>query len=123
MTANLAATGSGDQTPNPPTDNLSEKRRSAQWVTDEVKGIVERRGGTELCKGMLMLIYRLDADQAFELLRWRSQETNVNLRVLAERILEDFRALDYDDIIPPRSTFDRILMTAHLRISHDDIAS
>ena len=32
-----------------------------------------------------MVVYRVDADAAFELLKWRSQETNVKLRILAER--------------------------------------
>ena len=44
----------------------------------------------EQTKGMLMLIYRITADSAFELLKWRSQETNTKLRVLAEQIAEDF---------------------------------
>ena len=39
---------------------------------------------------MLMLIYRITADSAFELLKWRSQECNVKLRVLAEQIVKDF---------------------------------
>ena len=38
---------------------------------------------------MLMLIYRINADSAFELLKWRSQETNVKLRVLAKQIAKD----------------------------------
>ena len=39
---------------------------------------------------MLMLIYGLSGDAAFDLLRWRSQETNVKLRLLAEQIIADF---------------------------------
>ena len=31
-----------------------------------------------------MVVYRVDADAAFELLKRRSQETNVKLRILAE---------------------------------------
>ena len=38
------------------------------------------RGGIEQAKGMLMLIYRINSDSAFELIKWRSQETNVKLR-------------------------------------------
>ena len=41
-----------------------------------------------------MLVYRIDADVAFDVLKWRSQETNVKLRVLAEQLLSDVRALD-----------------------------
>ena len=34
---------------------------------------------------MLMLVYGIDADTAFDLLRWRSQHTNVKLRLLASK--------------------------------------
>jgi ANTAR domain len=65
---------------------------------------------------MLMLIYRVDADAAFELLRWRSQETNVKLRILAGQLLAEFAGLSYDETLPPRATFDRLLLTAQQRI-------
>ncbi|MBV9092121.1 MAG: ANTAR domain-containing protein [Mycobacteriaceae bacterium] len=85
-------------------------------VTEAVAEIAESRGVIEQAKGMLMLVYRIDADTAFELLRWRSQETNVKLRMLAERIAADFTAQDYQDQLPPRSEFDRLLLTAHQRV-------
>ena len=79
--------------------------------------ITENRSAIEQDKGMLMLVYRIDADAAFELLRWRSQETNVKLRVLAEQLLIDFGALVYEETLPPRSTFDHLLLTAHQRVN------
>ena len=63
-----------------------------------------------------MLIYRIDADAAFELLRWRSQETNVKLRTLAEQVLADFVELTDEETLPPRATFDHLLLTAHQRV-------
>ena len=63
-----------------------------------------------------MLIYRINAQSAFELLKWRSQESNVKLRVLAEQIAKDFLGLSYDEVLPDRSVYDRLLLTAHLRI-------
>jgi hypothetical protein len=45
-----------------------------------------------LFKGMPMLIYGVDAEVAFGLLKWRSQETNVKLRLLAQQLLDDFLA-------------------------------
>ena len=63
-----------------------------------------------------MLVYRIDADVAFDLLKWRSQETNVKLRVLAEQLLSDVRALEYDENPPPRSTFDRVFLTTHQHV-------
>jgi AmiR/NasT family two-component response regulator len=47
----------------------------------------------EQAKGMLMLVYGLDAAAAFDLLRWRSQESNIKLRRLAQQLVEDFRAI------------------------------
>jgi hypothetical protein len=85
-------------------------------VTEAVAEIAENRGVIEQAKGMLMLVYRIDADAAFDLLKWRSQETNTKLRVLAEQIAVDFLALEYNDPLPPRAEYDRLLLTAHLRV-------
>lgn len=85
-------------------------------VTEAVAEIAEARSGIEQTKGMLMLIYRITADSAFELLKWRSQETNTKLRVLAEQIAKDFLELQYDEVLPARALYDRLLLTAHLRV-------
>jgi PAS domain S-box-containing protein len=85
-------------------------------ITEAVAEIAENRAAIEQAKGILMLVYRIQADAAFDLLKWRSQETNVKLRVLAEQLIADVRALEYDETVPPRSTFDRVLLTAHQRI-------
>jgi fructose-specific component phosphotransferase system IIB-like protein len=87
-----------------------------QLVNEAVAEIAEARGGIEQAKGMLMLIYRINADSAFELLKWRSQETNVKLRILAEQIAKDFLDLRYDEVLPARAVYDRLLLTAHFRI-------
>lgn len=97
-----------DVTPAEPTN---EERFSA--AVAEVAG---NRAAIEQAKGMLMLIYRIDSDAAFELLRWRSQECNIKLRTLAEGLIADFRTLTYDESLPPRATFDHLLLTAHQRI-------
>ena len=78
--------------------------------------IAEARSGIEQAKGMLMLIYRINADSAFELLKWRSQETNTKLRVLAEQIAKDFLDLPYDEVLPASAVYDRLLLTSHLRV-------
>jgi fructose-specific component phosphotransferase system IIB-like protein len=87
-----------------------------QMVTAAVAEIAENRATIEQVKGMLMLIYRIDAAAAFELLKWRSQETNVKLRILAEQLEADFTGLTYEDTLPPRAIFDHLLLTAHLRV-------
>ena len=50
-------------------------------ITEAVAEIAVNRACFEQVKGILMLVYRIDADVAFDLLKWRSQETNVKLRV------------------------------------------
>lgn len=91
-------------------------REQQERVSEAVAEIAEARGGIEQAKGMLMLIYRINADAAFELLKWRSQETNTKLRALAEQIARDFLELDYQELLPHRSVYDRLLLTAHLRV-------
>jgi PAS domain S-box-containing protein len=90
--------------------------QQAAIITEAVAEIAENRAAIEQAKGILMLVYRIEADAAFGLLKWRSQETNVKLRVLAEQLMTDVRALEYDEIVPPRPTFDRLLLTVHQRV-------
>jgi ANTAR domain/PAS fold len=96
----------------------SERARQDQ-VTAAVTRIAEDRAGIEQAKGMLMLIYGIDELAAFQLLKWRSQETNVKLRILAEQIAADFTSLSGTETLPPRSAFDNLLLTAHLRVNAD----
>ncbi|OBB11162.1 antitermination regulator [Mycolicibacterium setense] len=88
----------------------------AEAVTEAVAGIAEARAAIEQAKGMLMLIYRINGDAAFDLLKWRSQETNTKLRALAEQLARDFLDLEYSETLPSRATLDRLLLTAHLRV-------
>jgi len=94
----------------------SEQAREDQ-VTAAVAEIAENRAIIEQVKGMLMVIYEIDAPTAFDLLRWRSQETNVKLRALAEQIAADFRGLNHGGMMPPRSAYDNLLLTAHRRVA------
>jgi hypothetical protein len=96
----------------------SEQERQDQ-VTAAVTRTAEARADIEQARGMLMLIYGMDESAAFELLKWRSQETNVKLRLLAEQVAADFVALSGSETPPPRSAYDNLLLTAHLRINAD----
>ena len=87
-----------------------------RMVTAAIAEIAEHRATIEQVKGMLMAVYRIDADAAFELLRWQSQQTNVKLRILAEQVLADFTGLTYAETLPTRAIFDHLLLTAHLRV-------
>jgi ANTAR domain/PAS fold len=84
-------------------------------ITEAVSEIAENRGVIEQTKGMLMMVYGVSADAAFKLLQWRSQETNVKLRVIAERIATDFTGT-FDGAVSQRSKYDQLLLTAHLRV-------
>ena len=95
-------------------------RARDEMLSAAVAEIAENRATIEQAKGMLMLIYRVSDESAFELLKWRSQETHVKLRMLAEQVLSDFGQLIYEETLPPRATFDHLLLTAHLRrAAHD----
>lgn len=104
-------------------DVTTTGRAREESVTAAVAEIAENRAAIEQAKGMLMLIYRISDESAFELLKWRSQETNVKLRVLAEQVLADFGQLIYEEVLPPRATFDHLLLTAHLRVGANGAAA
>jgi hypothetical protein len=95
------------------------ERERQQEVTAAVAEIAENRAAINQAKGMLMMVYGIDAESGFELLKWRSQHTNVKLRALAEQVVADFRSLGGDAALPPRSVYDNLLLTAHDRIGSD----
>jgi AmiR/NasT family two-component response regulator len=66
-------------------------------VTDAVTEINAGREPIHYVCGILMLIYRIGPDEAFEVLKWRSQETNMKLRKIAGQLLDDIRGLEYDN--------------------------
>jgi PAS domain S-box-containing protein len=96
------------------TDTLDETR---QEVLDEaLPDLFESRAAIEQAKGVLMAIYRVSAEQAFRVLQWRSQETNVKLRALAKQLLDDMATLPAP-AAAVQSQFDHLLLTVHERIS------
>ncbi len=83
-------------------------------VTARLAEICDNRASIEQTKGMLMLVYDISDNAAFNLLKWLSQEANVKLRLLAEQISEDFRGAGL--ALYSQSEFDHLLLTAHLRV-------
>jgi ANTAR domain-containing protein len=65
-----------------------------------------------------MYVYRVSAEQAFRVLQWRSQETNVKLRALARQLLAEVAALG-SPTVGAQSQFDHLLLTVHERIPAD----
>jgi PAS domain S-box-containing protein len=96
-------------------DLTADENARQEDVSVQVEEITERRSVIEQAKGMLMLIYSVDAAAAFELLRWRSQENNIKLRRLAEQVTVDFGAAQREGVMPTRAVYDNLLLTAHLR--------
>ena len=92
-----------------------EQARQDQ-ITAELARISEARSQIEQAKGMLMVVYGMDAGAAFELLRWCSQRTNIKLHDLARQVAADFAGVPHNGQMPPRATYDHLLMTAHQRI-------
>jgi anti-anti-sigma factor len=58
----------------------------AAQVDDQLRRAVESHAVIDQAKGVLMLVYGIDGEAAFELLRWSSQQRNVKLVSLAERV-------------------------------------
>ncbi|MEZ0050157.1 PAS domain S-box-containing protein [Mycobacterium sp. MAA66] len=77
-------------------------------VTKVMSGVVESRSVIDQAKGVLMVAYGIDADRAFDILRWRSQTTQVKLRVVAENLLGAL----IDQGLPAETTgaLDRLLL-------------
>jgi ANTAR domain-containing protein/PAS domain-containing protein len=98
--------------------DVSPGQEQEDLVTAKLAEINENRAAIEQTKGMLMLIYGINEEVAFNLLKWLSQEANVKLRLLAEQIAEDLRRADV--ALNSQSEFDHLVLTAHERIRRSD---
>lgn len=94
------------------TGALHEQRQ--ETLDDALPELFAARSSIEQVKGALMLVYHVDAEQAFRLLAWRSQETNTKLRALAEQMVYEFPTL-HSGGRPLRAAFDHLFLTAHER--------
>ena len=56
-------------------------------ISAAVSKVTEARAEIEQAKGLLMATYGISADRAFDILVWRSQETNIKVRELAHRFI------------------------------------
>ena len=76
-------------------------------ISQALLEIAENRASIEQAKGVLMYIYGIGPAAAFDLLKWRSQEGNVKLRALAERVLAD--------VLTPQARQGRSPITRNIR--------
>lgn len=95
---------------------LNDSRQDA--LDEALLEIVEARAEIEQAKGVLMYVYRINADQAFRLMRWRSQETNTKLRTLALELVAELGSQPALPTVIQRA-FDHLLLTVHRRTSGD----
>jgi PAS domain S-box-containing protein len=87
----------------------------AGTVDAAIADFTEHRAIIEQAKGVLMMTYGIPAERAFDILVWRSQDSNTRLRTLAARVVADFTTMLQvpGDI---RERADHLLLTAHKRI-------
>ncbi|HEY5877311.1 MAG TPA: ANTAR domain-containing protein [Nakamurella sp.] len=65
----------------------SFRRDLAESTHAAVEAAGTSRAAIDQAKGALMLVYGMDDDAAFELLKWYSQRSNIKLRELAETLV------------------------------------
>jgi cysteine synthase len=88
-----------------------------EQITQNVTAIVDRRAPIEQAKGMLMFVYGVDAEAAFDMLRTHSQEHNVKLGLIAEQVVKDLVELSREGQSSQGVKVDGLLSTAHHRIA------
>ncbi|MFI6219924.1 PAS and ANTAR domain-containing protein [Nocardia salmonicida] len=86
----------------------AEYRREA--LDETLQRVLDARVVIEQAKGALMLAYGVNAEHAFGVLRWRSQEANIKLRRVAELVIAELPAVGGDEV-KLRSRLDHVLLT------------
>lgn len=66
----------------------SHKAAAAREATISIKASAERRAVIDQARGMLMMVYSVDHDMAFQLLRRVSNDTNVPVRDIADAMVQ-----------------------------------
>jgi PAS domain S-box-containing protein len=84
-------------------------------VSDVVANIEANRAVINQAIGILMWTYGITAERAFDILAWRSKETNVKLRIIAEQFIRDL--VSEPPSVHARAAVDHALLTAHERVA------
>ncbi len=95
------------------TATFVENRQNA--LDEALPDLFEARAIIEQAKGILVAIYRVSPEQAFGVLKWRSQETNTKLRSLAKQLITEI-ATQPPPSAETQAAFDHLLLTVHQRI-------
>ncbi|MFI2283336.1 PAS and ANTAR domain-containing protein [Nocardia beijingensis] len=96
------------------TETLEDNRQ--ETLDDLLPDVIDARAVIEQAKGVIMFVYGVNADQAFRVLRWRSQETNIKIRTLAEQLVADVVAMG-GALVQQRTRFDHLLLTLQRRVT------
>jgi hypothetical protein len=84
---------------------------------EEILQIAADRVTIERAKGILMVVYDVDADGAFAILKGQSQNHNVKLRLVAQQLMDNFVALTADQRRNLRAGCDHVLFTLPERMT------
>jgi PAS domain S-box-containing protein len=84
-------------------------------VSERVATIEANRAIINQAIGILMWTYGVSAERAFDVLAWRSKQTNVKLRCIAEQLIRDLSAVPSP--ADARAAVDHALLTAHERVA------
>jgi hypothetical protein len=95
---------------------LEQNRREV--LDESLPDVIEARAVIEQAKGALRLVYGISDAQAFNLLRWRSQDSNTKLRALATQLVAELDTLTSASTAL-RTQFDHLFLTVHERIPAD----
>jgi len=90
-------------------DTTPDEREQQDQMTAQLAVIAENRAIIEQAKGVLMAAYGIEPNRAFEILVWRSQETNIKIRELASRFMDAISASHFSP--ESRSHVDHTLLT------------
>ena len=82
-------------------------------VSEAVAEVEVRRAVIHEAIGIIRIFYGVSSERAFEVLRWRSQESNVKLRTLAELFVRELASEPLDG--EARARVDHLLLTLHER--------
>lgn len=102
------------------TQALAENGRDV--LDNTLPKVVEARAEIEQAKGALRLVYGINDEQAFNLLRWRSQNTNAKVRDLATQLVAELDTVSSVSAAL-RTEFDHLVLTVHDRIPADQYST
>jgi hypothetical protein len=85
------------------------------FTLEQLDEVVANRAVVEQAKGMLMYIYDIGADSAFEMIRSRSRATKTKLRLLAAQLIDDLKLLTPAERLDVQTACNKLLLTVHTR--------